>query len=1670
MSQPVNNNVPRRWYRFAGDKISLHTASRCNNSFGLLLQVNDPDCYQETRNKVREMGFLEIANQKSFYLPLKGTNWDQELNLLAKAFGGQEFSPSNEELITTPWALKEFEWDKDQNPRVVSGWSPEGLKYLGQNAAGIEIFNYMSGNRYRKIIDREGNPELHLETRDQHHTHYLRAKTLDDSKAIAAGILQMALDHPIRESNFRDLIAAALERESPEELELSKAEFTSAIKKELVEQLLQQSVDDAGDRTNYHKAVKTAQHLGPLIEPVQGNEEGLSPSIHLLILLKRLTRQVNEVDFLGNGWMARGLPKIYSKKNIHTQAYDLSTSRPEVLSERISNILNKREGDGRSLFFVTAETASRDMDNIRYEIGKTYTFETVAEIQSQIAIGKYGKTPIILLIIGSKRIHVDQSVPEAVKRTFKVDGISDLDRLYQEILRSKKRIIEWEEEHQGEISGKEFLEENDRQRIYVPLSKVSKTYTMIPKALENSATIALSRVAKVFEKEGGVDHVVAKWLGKSEEELAQILIAEQVDAIAMAEVARRRDRGFLLADQTGIGKGRSLAAISTKAMREGRNVIYFTENTEINIPDVWRDFSSINVLDILNPVILAVKTVTLFRNEEKKSAFGQNRPVPLEKIRTLPAKLRKELYLSEEWPADCNLIITNYSQFRGEDSPARKWAKKALDKNTLLVLDESQNAINNRSQTGQAIRDMIKAVGRSNVIFSTATPMRNQHNGDLYKPLLPNVEGYRLNNILRIKFTGGESAEESFTTMLAEDGVFLRRDHDLSNIDFQVRLPADETIVSYQKVMDAFSPLVEQVLDCSLRVGALVGQAKGNHYAWLLSKDFDRATAQTEAETSNQYGLSPGSHLARLSRLMINSIKVDQVVNEVVNEITEGRKPLISFHSTGEVLLNEMVSLGNDVLQAKCLNLTLADHIRRITNSIYKITLANEEVDARDQNEEINLISQEIDAKIELIDPGLPASPIDTLTEKLTAKGIKVGEISGRNLAYRDKKIIRKSNPGRQLTIERFNNGELDVLMYNMAGATGGSYHSSVDFKDQRPRSLIEMETPLDIIKYVQSQGRSNRYGQVHRPRVVSVMTGLVPEMRIMQQRNCKLRAMGASVDGNRAHPLLLDDIPDFLNKIGDQAAKQVIEANPLFARKLGFSGPISTIGEQDDNSFTSNLYSSQTANNYSHLSQSFANKLLSRSIVLTSSQQTELVELLRYEFDAIVEELDSINANPLKPKELDGHIDIKTSVLYSGQEIDHRDIDSSAFLRPLYLATGIHHFHEEPINSEELSNLVSKSRIVDGVDGFAPLGEYLESNLATYLQNLLPPGISFGDAIDNLYDQPYRFKRKFEILKRLINLLNKIKPGVVLQIDDGPFKDTSLRTVVKLYPPKIQFSHLPQAYRIKIISPGDSQLQQIFLNRLVPLPESSIRFQIGLYSGENLRHLKEFNKQSKMERKTPVQILVGNHLAAIGEANQHKLGALSLFRDRFGVMQRGVVMSKDNVDLSKLPVAVPSGRIATALTNLLIRDKLQGQSICFRVNSGKEEIVCIRLFRNRHEVGGIRGYFTFPYEEKHVDKNGEEQFSAESFYGNRRELGKIFRVESNSDYSGNATTLTFDYPNKKILFATIFTSLEGLPLFTDWWNRNIVSKVITDLESKKPKMDYSFSETSEITRKSLFD
>ena len=109
----------------------------------------------------------------------------------------------------------------------------------------------------------------------------------------------------------------------------------------------------------------------------------------------------------------------------------------------------------------------------------------------------------------------------------------------------------------------------------------------------------------------------------------------------------------------------------------------------------------------------------------------------------------------------------------------------------------------------------------------------------------------------------------------------------------------------YRQIMNRFSPLVELLLEASLDVGRIVGRAQAVRYRQLLDAGHQTPAARAQVNALFQYSGGAGGPLARLARITINAIKVEQVVEEALNEIRDGRKPLITFHSTGAALLNE---------------------------------------------------------------------------------------------------------------------------------------------------------------------------------------------------------------------------------------------------------------------------------------------------------------------------------------------------------------------------------------------------------------------------------------------------------------------------------------------------------------------------------------------------------------------------------------------------------------------------------------------------------------------------------------------------------------------------------------------------------------------------------------------
>src|SRR3546814_19851109 len=65
----------------------------------------------------------------------------------------------------------------------------------------------------------------------------------------------------------------------------------------------------------------------------------------------------------------------------------------------------------------------------------------------------------------------------------------------------------------------------------------------------------------------------------------------------------QRGRGFILADQTVLGKGRILAALARAAALDGRRVVFLTEKANL-FTDFWRDVRDTNSEAVLGPTLL----------------------------------------------------------------------------------------------------------------------------------------------------------------------------------------------------------------------------------------------------------------------------------------------------------------------------------------------------------------------------------------------------------------------------------------------------------------------------------------------------------------------------------------------------------------------------------------------------------------------------------------------------------------------------------------------------------------------------------------------------------------------------------------------------------------------------------------------------------------------------------------------------------------------------------------------------------------------------------------------------------------------------------------------------------------------------------------------------------
>ena len=772
-----------------------------------------------------------------------------------------------------------------------------------------------------------------------------------------------------------------------------------------------------------------------------------------------------------------------------------------------------------------------------------------------------------------------------------------------------------------------------KQVSYKPKSAGKGMGTLVPVNMQSTTQAALDTLE---ERVGPLDNFVGKELGYSKAELDKYFGAEQIDGIALAIDNFSKGAGFIIGDQTGIGKGRQVAAVLRWAMRNGKTPIFVTEKPNL-YGDMYRDLTDIGVK---NPRIFMTNS-------------GEN--IPLNEEQTVSLKTpsaaihnaaMNRMAAAGKLDDKYDLIFTTYNQMqtiRGEPTARMTFLRAMATANGALALDESHNAGGTEAGTMGDDDKMTRAkfvrelVGTADaVLYSSATYAKRPSVMDLYAKTDMRLAVDDIGKLGDLIARGGVPMQQIVAAQLSQAGQYARRERSFDGVVY------DSPVVEVNKqTYERFSSSIKMIQTFS---EDFVNEAtKG------ISKEL-KADAKSVSRDGSTGGAGASSTnftaiMHNVINQMLLAIKADTAVDYALDAIKRGEKPVITLANTLESFLDEYADTRG-LRPGDALSLDFGELLQRYLDRSRVIIIKkpfSKEPGTRHRltDEELGPMGvrayEEAKKQIAGTDFGkLPVSPIDWIKARLTREGVKVGEITGRNMIvdYRAdgaqilamRPSAEKSITGRRKSIADFNNGNLDVLILNQAGATGLSLHASEKVKDQRKRHMILAQAEGNIDTHMQMLGRVHRTGQVVTPRYSQLVAGIPAEKRPASVLAKKMASLNANTTASRGGALTAKDVPDFMNEYGDQVAARVMNDNPDLHEAIGEPLEYGTSGYVVENAMR---------------------KVTGRIPLLPLAQQEALYEMLESEYAAYIEQLEASGENALEAKTLP--LDART--------IEHRQV-----------------------------------------------------------------------------------------------------------------------------------------------------------------------------------------------------------------------------------------------------------------------------------------------------------------------------------------------------------------------------------------------------------------------------
>lgn len=800
---------------------------------------------------------------------------------------------------------------------------------------------------------------------------------------------------------------------------------------------------------------------------------------------------------------------------------------------------------------------------------------------------------------------------------------------------------------------------------YKPLNDAVSAGVLVPK---NHAG-PLQRVLKAIRKRRNyLPAFVAKELGipidkvEGRDGVQGAFYAEQIDALAMAIDAHKRDQGFVLGDMTGIGKGRVVAGLIAYAKNNGMVPVFVTQSPSL-YSAMMQDLHNIGAYgkpDDFNPYI----TNALSKNNSPDLHSGIDNPDFSDaKVQSKTAaesfaemkRIKSSKGRLVDGDTKYDAVFTTYDQLRPKKGKTpRHDFIDGISENAFFIFDESHGIGTGSSRnpdgtekftTGSFLRDVLK--NAKGAAFSSATFAKRSDSLKTYVSAGLNISLDNPNVLLDLFDRGGDALLQIASQMMVENGNMRRLERDFSGITFnsdpiEVDLQGVDNVSNALNKLDQVSKKIVSGFnrDYKRQVSDADEDIKDLDLEKFL-KDAgipDRSGSYRVVDSVRHVASSRRADLWRVVKTLQSSLKTEEAVRQAVEAVENGEKVVLVFDETKEEAIREFAK-KRKLKEGDQINFTFREYLLDFIEDFTKVkvkyldsqgdsntvthTIPDEQLDpeVRELIAAARDLAQDIDLEVH-------GSPIDAVASKLSEMGIEYGELTGRGNViknengvpvYRKRSKEERSASGKNNTIARFNNNtEFNVVLANRAIAEGYSLHASREFDDQRPRKMIVVDLPSDINKVIQLFGRINRANQAELPSYSILTTNAPSENRMASILSAKMKSLNASSTAGTESATTLN-IPDYFNFVGEYVLNDVL---------LDMRGEdidvFSMIGKRP-------LVNTETAvRKRMEGDMKWFNEVTGLINRLPVSVQTEIWSRLENDYNAEIERLDQLGSNPL--------------------------------------------------------------------------------------------------------------------------------------------------------------------------------------------------------------------------------------------------------------------------------------------------------------------------------------------------------------------------------------------------------------------------------------------------------